>query len=439
MSLLRFVFFIVVSAISAHVYAIDLMQVYALALKSDPQLLAQAASQKATNELKTQARANFLPDISLTASNSKIWQDSSAQNFGGTRDYNSHGYSLTLTQPLYRRQNHVVDKQADIAIESASASYLAEQQSLIVRVAEGYFYVLAAQDDVSFAKAEYEALALQLEQTQQRFDVGVATITDVVESQAAYDLANASVIEAENALINTKERLQEIAGIYVDVLSALNEESPLIQPEPLNIKEWTENALIQNLSLKVANAQVQNARQEIELKKSSHYPTLDLVGQKDYSSQSDTNFGGSSKTHQESVGLQFSLPIYQGGSISSQTREARHRLTQAMQQEEQERRAVVRQTRESYNSVLSGISRVKALKQATVSGEKALESTEAGFEVGTRTTVDVVNVRRDLFSAKRDYAQARYTYIVNTLRLKQAAGHLTSIDLEQINRWLREE
>ncbi len=439
MSLLRFVFFIVVSAISAHVYAIDLMQVYALALKSDPQLLAQAASQKATNELKTQARANFLPDISLTASNSKIWQDSSAQNFGGTRDYNSHGYSLTLTQPLYRRQNHVVDKQADIAIESASASYLAEQQSLIVRVAEGYFDVLAAQDDLSFAQAEYEALALQLEQTQQRFDVGVATITDVVESQAAYDLANASVIEAENALINTKERLQEIAGIYVGVLSALNEESPLIQPEPLNIKEWTENALIQNLSLKVANAQVQNARQEIELKKSSHYPTLDLVGQKDYSSQSDTNFGGSSKTHQESVGLQFSLPIYQGGSISSQTREARHRLTQAMQQEEQERRAVVRQTRESYNSVLSGISRVKALKQATVSGEKALESTEAGFEVGTRTTVDVVNVRRDLFSAKRDYAQARYTYIVNTLRLKQAAGHLTSIDLEQINRWLREE
>jgi outer membrane protein len=299
--------------------------------------------------------------------------------------------------------------------------------------------VLAAQDDVSFAKAEYDALALQLEQTQQRFDVGVATITDVVESQAAYDLANASVIEADNALINSKERLQEIAGVFVDELSELNEESPLIQPEPLDIKEWTDNALIQNLGLKVVAAEVRNARQEIELRKSGHYPTIDLVGQKDYSSQSDTNLGGSSKTHQESIGVQFSLPLYQGGSISSQTREAGHRLTQAMQQEEQERRAVVRQTRESYNSVMSGISRVKALKQATISGEKALESTEAGFEVGTRTTVDVVNVRRDLFSARRDYAQARYTYIVNSLRLKQAAGNLASSDLEQINLWLRSQ
>jgi outer membrane protein len=439
MTFVRLVLFVLASAMPMHLYAMDLMQVYSLALKSDPQLLAEAASQQATNELKKQARANFLPDISLSASNSKIWQDSTAQSFGGKRDYNTHGYSLTLTQPLYRRQNKVVDTQADIAIESAVASYQAAEQSLIVRVAEGYFDVLAAQDDVSFAKAEYDALALQLEQTQQRFDVGVATITDVVESQAAYDLANASVIEADNALINSKERLQEIAGVFVDELSELNEESPLIQPEPLDIKEWTDNALIQNLGLKVVAAEVRNARQEIELRKSGHYPTIDLVGQKDYSSQSDTNFGGSSKTHQESIGVQFSLPLYQGGSISSQTREAGHRLTQAMQQEEQERRAVVRQTRESYNSVMSGISRVKALKQATISGEKALESTEAGFEVGTRTTVDVVNVRRDLFSARRDYAQARYTYIVNSLRLKQAAGNLASSDLEQINLWLRSQ
>jgi outer membrane protein len=439
MTFVRLVLFVLASAMPMHLYAMDLMQVYSLALKSDPQLLAEAASQQATNELKKQARANFLPDISLSASNSKIWQDSTAQSFGGKRDYNTHGYSLTLTQPLYRRQNKVVDTQADIAIESAVASYQAAEQSLIVRVAEGYFDVLAAQDDVSFAKAEYDALALQLEQTQQRFDVGVATITDVVESQAAYDLANASVIEADNALINSKERLQEIAGVFVDELSELNEESPLIQPEPLDIKEWTDNALIQNLGLKVVAAEVRNARQEIELRKSGHYPTIDLVGQKDYSSQSDTNLGGSSKTHQESIGVQFSLPLYQGGSISSQTREAGHRLTQAMQQEEQERRAVVRQTRESYNSVMSGISRVKALKQATISGEKALESTEAGFEVGTRTTVDVVNVRRDLFSARRDYAQARYTYIVNSLRLKQAAGNLASSDLEQINLWLRSQ
>jgi outer membrane protein len=424
--------------LSANVQAMDLLQLYNQALKSDPQLLAEAASQQATNEAKRQAQANFLPEIALNANTNRIWQDSTAQNFGGKRNYNAHGYTLKLTQPLYRRQNYVLDKQADIALDSASASYMAQEQGLVVRIAESYFDVLAAQDDVKFATAEQDALALQLEQTEQRFDVGVTTITDVVESQAAFDLARASLIEAENALINSKERLQEIAGIYVEQLSPLKAESPLVAPEPLNIKDWTEKALSQNLSLKVANNKVETARQEIDLKKSGHYPSLDLIAQKDYSSQSDTNFGGSSKAHQETVGLQFSLPLYQGGSISSQTREASHRLEQAMQLQEQERRSVVRQTRESFNSVLSGISRVKALKQATISGDKALESTEAGFEVGTRTTVDVVNVRRDLFRARRDYAQARYTYIVNTLKLKQAVGSISVVDLEQINRWLGE-
>ncbi len=427
------------SLFSINAWAKDLLQVYELALNSDPQLLAEAASQQAVGELKQQAKANFLPELGLSADNSRVWQSTSAQTFGGERNYNSHGYTLSLTQPIYSRQNFVVDKQADIAIDSAAASYFAEEQNLVVRVAEGYFEVLAAQDDLNFANAEQEALALQLEQVQQRFDVGVATITDVVESQAAFDLAHASVIEAKNALVNSKERLQEVAGEYIDDVSVLKTESPLAKPEPLDINEWTEQALSQNLTLKVANGQVKTAQQDIELKKSGHYPTLELVGQKSYSSQSDTNFGGSSKTHQETIGIQFSLPIYQGGSIRSQSREAGYRLQQAMQNEEQQRRAVVRQTRESFNSVLSGISRVKALKQATLSGEKALESTKAGFEVGTRTTVDVVNVRRDLFKAKRDYAQARYTYIVNTLRLKQAVGIVAKKDLERINEWLGEE
>jgi outer membrane protein len=439
MALLRLFFIIVVISLPISVTAKSLVQVYALALESDPQLLAEAASQRAISELKNQAKANFLPDVSATADNGRVWRDSSAQTFGGDQNYNSHGYTLTLTQPLFRRENSVIYEQADIAIASATASFEAQQQNLMMRVAEGYFTVLAAQDDVSFTMAELEALALQLEQTQQRFDVGVATITDVVESQAAYDLANAGVIEANNALINAKERLQEVAGVYVDRLSTLKTESPLVKPEPLNVEQWTNKALSQNLTLKVARKDVETAQQEIELKKSGHYPSLDLVGQKQYDSQSESNFGGGSKTHQETVGIQISIPIYQGGTVSSQTREASHRLEQAMQQEEQQRRAVVRQTREAYNSVLSGISRVKALKQATVSGEKALESTEAGFEVGTRTTVDVVNVRRDLFSARRDYAQARYTYILNSLRLKQAVGILAVSDLDLINQWLEDE
>lgn len=421
---------------SNQVWAEDLMDVFNLSLTSDPQLLAEAASRQAVGELDAQARANFLPQVDLTANTGKTWLDSSAENFGGKTDYNNHGYSLSLVQPIYRRQNFVQSEQANIAIEGADASYAVVEQSLIVRVAERYFGVLGAEDDLTFALAEREAIAKQLEQTQQRFDVGMATITDVTESQAAYDLANASVIEAENALNNANEQLRETSGQYIDELSGLQADSPLVSPEPADIDEWSQTALVQNPALMVATSNVNSAEQNIELQKSGHYPSLDLIAQKNFDSQSDSNFNGSSKSHTETIGVQLNVPIYEGGAVVSRTREASYRLDEAMQNEEEQRRVVTRQTRESYNGVISGISRVKALNQAVVSNEKALESTQAGYEVGTRTTVDVLNARRNLFSARRDYARSRYDYILNTLRLKQAAGIVTVDDLEQINNWL---
>jgi outer membrane protein len=419
------------------VMAEDLMAVFNLSLESDPQLLAEAASRQAVGELDDQAMANFLPQLDLSANTNKTRVDASAQNFiGGSTEYNDHGYSLSLVQPVYRRQNFVQSEQADIAIEGAAASYALVEQSLIVRVAERYFGVLGAEDDLTFAEAEREAIAKQLEQTQQRFDVGMATITDVTEAQAAFDLANAAVIEAQNALANANEQLRETSGTYIDDLSGLQDDSPLVSPEPANINDWSQTALQQNPALVVAKSNVENAEQTIELEKSGHYPSLDLVAQKNYSSQSDGNFSGSTKTHTDIIGLQLNLPIYAGGAVVSRTREAGFRLDQAMQDEEAQRRAVTRQTRESFNGVMAGISRVKALKQAVVSNEKALESTQAGYDVGTRTTVDVLNARRNLFSARRDYARSRYDYILNSLRLKQAAGIVTVSDLEQINTWL---
>lgn len=421
---------------SSQAMAENLIDVFNLSLKSDPQLLAEAASRLAVGELDDQATANFLPQVDLAANTGKTWLDASSQNFGGQTDYNNHGYTLSLVQPLYRRQNFVQKEQADIAIEGATASYAVAEQSLIVRVAERYFGVLGAEDDLTFALAEREAIAKQLEQTQQRFDVGMATITDVTEAQAAFDLANAAVIQAENALANTNEQLRETSGQYIDDLSGLQDDSPLVSPEPENIDEWSQTALEQNPSLVVARANVDTAEQNIQFQKSGHYPSLDLVAQKNYDSQSDGNFSGSSKTHTEAIGLQLNLPIYAGGAVVSRTREAAYRLDEAMQNEEAQRRFVTRQTRESFNGVIAGISRVKALKQAVVSNEKALESTQAGYEVGTRTTVDVLNARRNLFSARRDYARSRYDYILNSLRLKQAAGIVTINDLEQINSWL---
>ncbi|EEF79527.1 TolC family outer membrane protein [Methylophaga thiooxydans] len=428
--------FIASSLLVSQAWAENLIDVFELSLSSDPQLLAEAASRQAVGELDDQATANFLPQVDLTANTGKTWVDASSQSFGGQTEYNDHGYTLSLVQPLYRRQNFVQKEQADIAIEGADASYVAAEQSLIVRVSERYFGVLGAEDDLTFALAEREAIAKQLEQTQQRFDVGMATITDTTEAQAAFDLANAAVIAAENALANANEQLRETSGKYINELTGLQSDSPLVSPEPEDINQWSQTALVQNPSLMVAKSNVDSAAQTIELQKSGHYPSLDLVAQKNYASQSDGNFSGSSKTHTEAIGLQFNLPIYAGGAVVSRTREAGYRLDQAMQNEEQQRRSVTRQTRESFNGVMSGISRVQALKQAVVSNEKALESTQAGYEVGTRTTVDVLDARRNLFSARRDYARSRYDYILNTLRLKQAAGIVTIEDLVQINSWL---
>jgi len=416
----------------------NLVDVFQSALVNDPQLLAEAAAQRAVGELDSQATARFLPQLSLSANNGKVKRQSSAQAFGGDREYNNHGYTLSLTQPLYRQENYIQSNQADIAIEQAAASYQIAEQALILRVAERYFDFLSRQDEVKFSESEKEANAKQLEQVQQRFDLGLATITDLSESQAGYDLANADVITAENELANSRERLLETSGLYLEGLIPLASETPLLRPVPEESEEWIAVALVQNPNLRVIQKSKEDAQQVIALEKSGHYPSLDIVGEKNYTSQSDSSFGGSSKVHQESVSIRFNLPIFEGGGVSSRVRQASHRLDEAMQNEEAQRRAVVRQGREAYNGVMSGISRVKALKQALVSGQKALESTEAGYEVGTRTTVDVLNVRRDLFRAKRDYANARYEYILSSLRLKQAAGTLSQNDLAQINTWLEE-
>ena len=420
-------------------HAENLVDVFESALVNDPQLLAEASAQRAIGELDAQATARFLPQLSLSANNGQIRRQASAQTFGGEQEYNNHGYSLSLTQPLFRQENYVQNNQADIAIEQAHANYQVAEQALILRVAERYFDFLARQDEVQFSTTEKEANGKQLEQVQQRFDLGLATITDLSESRAGYDLANANVITAENELANSRERLLETSGLYLEGLAALKSDTPLVRPEPELSEQWVEVALKQNPNLRVVRKSKEDAQQVIALEKSGHYPSLDLVGEKNYTSQSDSGFGGSSKVNQQSLSIQFNLPIYEGGGVSSRVRQASHRLDEAMQNEEAQRRAVVRQSRVAFNGVISGISRVKALNQALVSGQKALESTEAGYEVGTRTTVDVLKVRRDLFRAKRDYASSRYEYILSSLRLKQAAGNLSPLDLTQINEWLEEE
>ncbi len=425
--------------LAAPLHAEDLLAVYRLAQERDAVIQAAAAERRATLETRAQARALLLPQFSVSADYSrdrnKILDADSPFFKQETVHFWSRGYSLSLRQPVFNREFFVQQKQADAIVKGANASYAAAQQDLIVRVANAYFLVLAAMDNLEFAQAEKNANQRQLEQAKQRFEVGLIAITDVHESQAAFDAARAREIEARNLLSSAREALRVITGQYHEQLTVLASEIPLLTPDPQDIDAWAKQALAENLTLIATEYQVESAREEVERRRSGHYPTLDLAGSHRYADVDDGFFGGS-ETEDSSIGLQFNLPIYQGGAVSSRVREAIQRLEQSKDQLEQNRRQVLRQARDAYLSVLSGIETVKARKQAVISAQSALEATEAGLEVGTRTTVDVLSVRRNLFRNKRDHAKARYNYILDLLRLKQAAGTLSVADVEEINRWL---
>ncbi len=417
----------------------DLLEVYRVSLGNDAILRAAAAERRAALETRPQARALLLPNLSLSADYSrnrnKVIDSSSAFFQPQTVHFWSKGFTLSLRQPVFNREFFVQQKQADAIVKGAEAQYAAAQQDLILRVAQAYFNVLGAMDNLDFARAEKNANLRQLEQAKQRFEVGLIAITDVHESQAAFDAARALEIESRNLLSSARESLRVITGRLHEHLKTLAEEIPLVTPDPQDIEAWGRMAMAQNFSIIAGEYQMRTAEEEVKRRRGGHYPTLDLTGSHRYSDVDDGFFGGS-ETEDSSIGLVLNLPLYQGGGVSSRVREAVQRLERAREALEQRRREVLRQTRDAYLSILSGIETVKARKQSVVSAQSALEATEAGLEVGTRTTVDVLNVRRNLFRSERDYARSRYTYILDLLRLKQAAGTLTMADLEEINGWL---
>ena len=428
---------LIIGSHTTTVFAEDLLQTYQQASSSDPILRAEQAAYEAATYGKRQAVANYRPSISLSASNTNTDEEIISSNNAfvslGERSYTTKGYSLTLRQALYRYDYISQLKQAKATTRQAEAKLNDTLQTLILRVAKGYFDALAAQNNLEFAQAEKNAIARQLEQTQQRFEVGLIAITDVHEAQAAFDLATASEIVAQNTLAISHQALREITGQLPDNLHPLGENMSLVSPEPADIEQWVNNALAQNFKVIAAEAAVESANQGLNQRRAGHHPTLDLVASRDHTDSGGT-FG--SKSENTSLSVQLNVPLYQGGKTSASIKEGIAQKTQIKEALEQQRRAIQRETSDAYLSVLAGISRVKALKQAVKSSASALEATQAGYDVGTRTTVDVLNVRRELFRAQRDYARARYDYILASLRLKQAAGILSDDDLTQINTWL---
>lgn len=416
---------------ASSLHAENLLDVYRMAQQSDPTLRAAEAGNQAAQQGRAQSRAVLLPQVNLSADVTKNQRDAN----GVSTDYDSSGYNLSLVQSLYHHDYYQQLKVADAGIAQANALYEAARQGLILRVASAYFRLLAAQDSLTTAEASKRAIAQQLRQTQQRFEVGLTAITDVHEAQAGYDAAVAAEIAASNGLDIAREELREITGQEPLAPAALQESMPLLSPEPADIGQWVEKARTQNLSLIAAEAAARAAAEELNRREAGHYPTLDLVANHRYSDTTDDPSGY--EMDNTSIGVQLSVPIYSGGLTTARSREARALLAQAQENLETQRRATVREVRSAYLGVTAGISQVKARKQALSSAQTALEATQAGFEVGTRTAVDVLNAQQVRYGAQSEYFRSRYDYLLATLLLKQAAGSLSEEDITLINGWLQ--
>jgi len=421
---------------SALTQATDLKQVYIDALAHDPQYKASIAENYALIESKSIALSLILPNINISGNvtENDIDTKTKISPIESNNKYQSTEYTLSLTQTLYNHDSFVQLSQADDSVAIAQTNFIAAQQELILRVAITYYNVLGAADNLDFAIAERKSIKQQLHQTKQRFDVGLTAITDVLEAQARYDQSVASEINANNLLAINKEKLREITGILYPTYKKLKEKTPLLNPDPANVDDWIKTAIDNNKALFVATKNMSISKQEISRSQAGHYPTLDFVAATSHSNASESFFG--IERDSTTLSLQLSLALYEGGRTSSRSQQAQYLYQQARQLYELQRRQTERETRTSYLTVIADISQVKALKQALASSKIALKATQAGFEVGTRTAVDVLNSQRELFRSERDYAQSRYEYIIETLRLRLAVGTLVETDVDKINAWL---
>jgi outer membrane protein len=438
----------------------SLVDIYDRALENDPALREAEANYLATAEARPQARASLLPSLQLTNST----QRTDSENPNPPLDFqtgqpsgvisstesqrDADNLSLSLNQTIFDWGRYVTLRQADKIVARAETEFAAAQQDLILRVATTYFEVLAAEDNLASAVAARESIARQLEQAQRRFEVGLIAITDVQETQAGFDRAVADEIAAQRALASSQEFLREIIGEYVTELAGPTADLPLLNPDPANPEQWVDTALEQNLALVASRIGRDIAEDDIKIQRSARFPTLDFsTGWNDQSSElrQTNNFfaGGASTgnpalTEGEGYNWQFSftIPIYNGGANRSRIQQTVYRHRSAMEALERVARQTERETRDAYLGVISEISRVQALRQAVQSAQTALRATEAGFEVGTRTSVDVLNVQNNLRQAETTYSRSRYDYILNVLRLQQAAGALDLEALREVDGWL---
>jgi outer membrane protein len=433
--------------LSAPAWAVDLVGVHDLAAQNDPRLQAAASRLEATRENKTIARANLLPQIGAGAAWNRGDSETDIPGFPQTieTDIDTDRYGVELRQSLYRQANYESLDVARGQISQAEAIYQIAYQDFLLRVSERYFLVLTLTDGVTFAEAEEKAFQRQYEQAEQRFEVGLTAVTDVHEARATYDNARARAIVARNDLADAKEALRELTGQYFEEYDALQEVLPLVEPDPIDADDWVNIALQSNPSVLSSRAALETAEANVRLARSGHFPTLDLVGTLNRFDNNKYTYtdpitglqrSGSLTADDAQIQLALNIPFYQGGRVSAQTRQARYLMDATGQDLDDVQRGVVRQTQTAYRAVIAGIQEVEAFEQARISAESALEATQAGFEVGTRTIVDVLIAEQRKYQAQRDNSVARHTYIIRHLRLKSVAGLLGAEDLRVVNQLL---
>ncbi|MGJ8663415.1 MAG: TolC family outer membrane protein [Marinicella sp.] len=429
----------------------DLVDIMNVALDKDPQLRAAKYSQEASLENKKQAMANFLPQVSgswsKTESDSKTTYSDGSINDPDKSE--SDGWSISLNQTVYDHTNFIGMRQADLQKARGMAQYDVAKQEFLIRLSQSYFDVLTNIDAVKFAESEEKAIQRQLEQAEQRYEVGLAAITDVHEARAQYDSSRASVINAKNLLDDTREALFEITQKYYNNLNSLPDNIESLELSDSDIKAWEEMALSTNPDLGLAKIDAELSELTIKQQQAGHFPTVSLSASLSTNNAKGSTFldpqpDGSvvirefpdSERDSNSISLNVSVPIFSGGRTSSLTRQARLNYKAAMEDLDRTTFSTVRNVRNALHNVEAGWSSVQARQLAVVSAKSAEEATAAGFEVGTRNIVEVLNSQRSLYQAQRDYSRAKHDYLLNVLRLKRAAGILEQADIEQVNELL---
>lgn len=422
-----------------------LMDVYRLAVENNAELAAAHAAYRARSENVPQARAGLLPQLSAGASNNSSRTTVDTRELGEqTSKRHTYSYQANLNQPLFRLDRWYQLKTAQADSEQAALELSATEQALVLQSAEVYFSILRSQDSLAASQAEEKAFERQHELASARFDVGLSDKTDVLQAQAAYDNARANRIQTKQHVEDALQALETLTNHPLQTLQGIRHSLPIQPPAPNDAGAWVDRALADNLQLRAMDLALEAAQHDLRTRKAAHAPTLDAVAQYqkgDNDSLGFANRGMGSPTYnrhaeQTVIGLQLNIPLYTGGATSSRVRQGVYQLHNAEHSKEGLRRQTVQNARNLHRAVNTDVEQVQARKQTILSSQSALEATEVGYEVGTRTMVDVLDAQRQLYAAVRNYNNARYDYILNTLRLQQTAGSLSPDSLQALNEYL---